>query len=175
MSVQDDANPAKRNERLTVLREDLRELLEYARSLGITEWLIEPTPLTRETPFTPEESEGLLNDLSGSVPVKLCVDVGHALYRPLYGEKARLELWLALRDRVGLLHLQQTDGLSDSHWGFNDSKGIVKLPEIRDLLHRTGHRDLPVVLEVFYPFEVADEHVWQDVALSIAKIRQAWL
>lgn len=175
ISVQDGGNPAKRNERLTVLREDLRELLEYARTLGITEWLIEPTPLPRETPFTPEESERLLDDLSGSVPVKLCVDIGHALYRPLYGKNARLEPWLSLGDRVGLLHLQQTDGLSDSHWGFSDSRGAVDLLEVRDLLRRSGHADLPVILEVFYPFEATDEYVWQDVALSATQMRQAWL
>jgi sugar phosphate isomerase/epimerase len=174
MSVWDDANPVRRNERLTRLGEDLRELLEYAQSLGIAEWLIEPTPLTREIPFIPEEAKRLLDDLSGSISVKLCVDIGHALYHPLYGEKAQLDPWLALGDKIGLLHLQQTDGLSDSHWGFNDPRGIVVLPQIRDLLLKSGHKDLPVVLEIFYPFEVVDELVWQDVSLSVAKVRQTW-
>ena len=175
MSVRDAGNPIKRAERLEVLRTDLLELLEYARVCGLQEFLIEPVPLTRETPWSIDEARGLLTDLSSAtIPVRFCVDIGHALYQPLYGADAKLEPWLALGDSVGLLHLQQTDGLSDSHWGFNDPRGIVNLEHVRTQLEATNHNNLTVILEVFYPFEQDDETVLEDVRSSIQKMCQVW-
>jgi D-erythrulose 1-phosphate 3-epimerase len=175
MSVRDADNPARRTERLERLNHDLHELLEYARSLGLKEFLIEPVPLVRETPWTVNEARDLLTNLSSpSLPVRLCVDIGHALYKPLYGDDASLEPWLALGDAVGVLHLQQTDGLSDSHWGLDDPRGIVKLEHVRHALETTGYSDLPVILEVFHAFEANDEVVLEDVRSSIAQMRAVW-
>ena len=175
MSVTDASDHTRRSQRLETLRHDLRELLEYARSSGLSEFLIEPVPLTRETPWTVDDARTLLSDFSSStVPVRLCVDIGHALYRPLYGDHAKLEPWLGLGDALGVLHLQQTDGLSDSHWGLDDPRGIVNPQDVRDALEASGHTNLPVILEVFYPFEATDEFVLEDVRSSIAQMRNVW-
>jgi len=174
LSVGDQRNPQIRKERLLGLQQDLRELLEYARGLGIQEFLIEPTPLPRETPLTPEEAQQLLAELEAPIPVTLCIDIGHALYRPIYGQGARLEPWLALGQSIGLLHLQQTDGLSDSHWGFHDRRGIVDLAQVKRALEGSGQGKLPIILEVFYPFEASDEYVERDILASIESVIQAW-
>jgi D-erythrulose 1-phosphate 3-epimerase len=175
LSVRDASDPVRRAERLETLHHDLRELLEYARTLGLSEFLIEPVPLTRETPWTVAEARELVATLSSpALPVRLCVDIGHALYKPLYGDDARLEPWLGLGDAVGVLHLQQTDGLSDSHWGLSDPRGIVKLEHVRHTLETTGHSNLPVILEVFYSFEADDDAVLQDVRSSIAQMCAVW-
>jgi D-erythrulose 1-phosphate 3-epimerase len=175
MSVRDASDPIRRTERLETLHQDLHELLEYAKTLGLTEFLIEPVPLTRETPWMVDEARDLLTKLSSPIlPVRLCVDIGHALYKPLYGDHASLEPWLDLGESVGVLHLQQTDGLSDSHWGLDDPRGIVILEHVRNALETTGHENLPVILEVFHAFEVNDEVVLEDVTSSIAQIRAAW-
>jgi D-erythrulose 1-phosphate 3-epimerase len=117
MSVRDVSNDARRLERLEVLNNDLDDLLEYGRRLGIQEFLIEPVPLKRETPWTVDQARTLVQRHSRpELQVKLCVDIGHALYQPLYGTQASLEPWLALGAAVGVLHLQQTDAQSDSHW-----------------------------------------------------------
>ncbi len=175
MSVRDASDLTRRTERLEMLNHDLHELLQYAKTLGLTEFLIEPVPLTRETPWTVMEARDLLTKLlSPILPVRLCVDIGHALYKPLYGDDARLEPWLSLGDAVGVLHLQQTDGLSDSHWGLDDPRGIVILEQVRNTLETTGHKNLPVILEVFHAFEANDEVVLEDVRSSIAQMRAAW-
>jgi D-erythrulose 1-phosphate 3-epimerase len=175
MSVRDANDSKKRQERLEVLRSDVLELLDFARSHGLQEFVIEPVPLTRETPHTVAEARALLADLNHFVPVKFCVDIGHALYRPLYGDQASLEPWLShLGDSLGLLHLQQTDGLSDSHWGLDDSRGIVKLEEVRDQLNAHNLTNLPVILEVFYAFEATDEFVLEDVRSSVAQMQKTW-
>jgi D-erythrulose 1-phosphate 3-epimerase len=174
MSVRDANDPKKRQERLEVLRADVLELLDYAQSHGLQEFVIEPVPLTRETPHTVAEARGLLVDLKHSVPVRFCLDIGHALYRPLYGDQASLEPWLGLGDSLGLLHLQQTDGISDSHWGLDDPRGIVKLEEVRDQLNAHKLTNLPVILEVFYAFEATDEFVLEDVRSSVAQMQKTW-
>ncbi len=175
MSVRDANDPARRKERLETLHLDLRELLDYARAMGLTEFLIEPVPLTRETPWTTDQAQDLVARLSSpALPVRLCVDIGHALYTPLYGHGASLEPWLALGDALGLLHLQQTDGLSDSHWGLDDPRGIVRLEGVRRALEAAHRATTPVILEVFYPFEASDDIVIEDVRSSIAQMRQSW-
>lgn len=71
-----------------------------------------------------------------------------------------------------MLHLQQTDGQSDSHWGFS-TPGIVDLFKIRDLL-KDGPEGIPVVLELFYSFEAADDYAWEEVQASVKAVRQSW-
>ncbi len=171
LSVRDAQHPSRRAERLETLHTDLFDLLEHARSLGLREWLIEPVPLERETPHTVAEARALLAQLAdAALPIRYCVDIGHALYRPLYGVKASLEPWLELGDALGLLHLQQTDGQSDSHWGLDDPRGVVKLDALKSTLGLHGHSDLPIILEVFYPFEASDEFVLRDVRSSVAQM-----
>jgi D-erythrulose 1-phosphate 3-epimerase len=62
--------------------------------------------------------------------------------------------------------LQQTDGLSDSHWGFT-RKGIVDLKQTKQQLEQVGLGNTPVILEVFYPFELDDESVLKDIKKSV--------
>lgn len=173
MGVRDLADPAIRRARHAELITTLGELTEHAAARGLTEILIEPTPLPREIPWTVAEATTLLDDLgTTAIPVRYCLDVGHALYRPLYGDDARLEPWMGeLGDRIGMVHLQQTDGHSDSHWGFA-RPGIVRPLEVADLMARSGVK-APMVLEVFYPFELADEAVRSDIVASVVACRDA--
>jgi D-erythrulose 1-phosphate 3-epimerase len=71
-----------------------------------------------------------------------------------------------LSQNIVLVHLQQTDGLSDSHWGFT-RKGIVDLQQTKNQLEQAGLENIPVILEVFYPFELDDESVLRDITKSV--------
>jgi D-erythrulose 1-phosphate 3-epimerase len=175
ISVNDATNPSKNLERLEVLNTDLHELLEYAKKLGLSEFLIEPVPLKREYPWTVTQArEVVAQHSTPKLPVKLCVDIGHALFKPLYGENAKLEDWLALNEAVGLLHLQQTDGQSDSHWALGDPRGIVKLEALKEVLLSNGHANLLVILEIFFAFEEQDDLVLEATRNSVNQMRQTW-
>lgn len=152
---------------------DLGKLTEHAKRAGLREWLVEPTPLKREVPWTVEGAEKLLEDLEAvaALPVRYALDVGHARYRPLYGDGASLEPWLALGDHIGLVHLQQTDGLSDSHWGFT-RPGVADVAQIAEQVRAAG-LDAPLILEIFYPFEQSDESVRRDVIDSVRHCQAA--
>jgi sugar phosphate isomerase/epimerase len=148
-------------------------LTAYAKRAGLEEWLIEPTPLKRELPWTVSGAQQLLRDLENvaALPVRYALDVGHALYRPLYGPEASLEPWLDLGRHIGLVHVQQTDGESDSHWGFA-RPGIVDVGALAAQLERVSVH-VPMILEVFYPFEQDDEAVQRDLIASVEHCRLA--
>ena len=171
LSVAGAADPSEAERRYDELLDLLGNLTAHAKRAGLKEWLIEPTPLRREVPWTVSGAERLLNDLRSvaGVPVRYALDVGHALYRPLYGPAASLEPWLGLGDAVALVHLQQTDGLSDSHWGFT-RPGLVEVGAVAEQLARAGAK-VPLILEIFYPFEEADETVCEAMKASVRACR----
>ncbi len=173
LSVQEAAQPARVKERYDELVTALGTLSEYVGRAGLAEVLLEPTPLVREIPSTVAEAEQFLKDLRevSAVPVRYALDLGHALYRPLYGAEASLEPWLALGSAVALVHLQQTDAQSDSHWGFSQA-GVVDVAAVAAQLSRAGVH-VPLILEVFYPFERDDDAVRREIVSSVRHCRTA--
>ena len=146
----------------------LHRLAASAVAAGIEELLIEPTPLRREWPSTVAQAQRLGTDLAGAaIPVRWCLDWGHATYRPLYGDVAGMEPWLAaLAPATGVIHLQQTDGALDRHWDFS-REGIVDPAAAAALLRKHGLTTTPVFLEVFYPFETPDTDVLVGIRESL--------
>lgn len=173
LSVREAAQPALAQRRYDELIMALGELSAYAKRAGLAEVLLEPTPLARETPSTVADAQQLLKDLASvtALPVRYALDLGHALYRPLYGAEASLEPWLALGGAVAFVHLQQTDAQSDSHWGFS-RPGVVDIAAVAAQLKR-ARLDVPLILEVFYPFEQDDEAVRRDIVASVQHCRAA--
>ena len=173
LSVTQAAEPEQVDRRYDDLIQVLGNLTAYAKEAGLKEWLIEPTPLKREIPWNVADAQKLLKDLKdvAALPVRYALDLGHALYKPLYGDEASLEPWLILGQNIGLVHLQQTDGLSDSHWGFT-RKGIVDVRAVAEQLAQ-AQIDVPLILEVFYPFEQDDKTAEQDIIRSVQSCRKA--
>lgn len=176
ISALDAADDARRNERIEDAIDAVIGITGVAKEAGLSGFLIEPTPLVREIPHSPDEAVGLLSRLEGHVvvPVRYVIDIGHALYQPLYGERASLVEWFsALGTRIGLLHLQNTDFQSDSHWGWPDPRGQFDVAGFARQVDASGLGDVPVFLEVFYPFELADEEVLRNITSSVDHCRGA--
>src|SRR5215472_15564293 len=108
MSASDAADPQRRTQRYRALLDAVQELTVAAKEAGLERLQVECTPLAREIPHTVEQSRQFLSDLEGrcAVPVTLLVDIGHALYQPLYGANARMPEWLqGLGRSIGAFHL----------------------------------------------------------------------
>lgn len=173
MSVRSAAS--ERNRLYQRLLDDVCSISEWAAAAGLQEVLIEPTPLVREIPHQISDSLQLLADLEGktATPVRYVLDVGHALYQPLYGAHAALEPWLEqLGDSIGVFHLQNTDFQSDSHWGWPDDRGCFDVAAFAHTLRRANLTDRPIFLEVFYPFELADAALQDNIRQSVEHCRQ---
>jgi sugar phosphate isomerase/epimerase len=174
LSVPEGGDAALRERRYGELLEILRRLAERAREAGVEALLVEPTPLPREIPSTVAESERLARDLAGTaVPVRYVLDVGHALFQPLYGETTELAEWLGpLAPYVDVLHLQNTDFLSDSHWGWPDERGRFDVGRFASDVEAAGLEHVPVFLELFDAFEADDETVLARVRSSVDHCRR---
>jgi sugar phosphate isomerase/epimerase len=174
LSLPEMGDEGVRERRYQELVEQLSMLAEAARAEGLAAVLVEPTPLPREIPSSIEESERLARDLAdAAVPVRYVLDVGHALFRPLYGD-AVLASWLEpLAPSIGVLHLQNTDFQSDSHWGWPDPRGLFDVEAFARDVEAAGLEDVPVFLELFDAFEADDETVLAAARSSVEHCRRA--
>ncbi len=148
-----------------IVLDQLRELASHAKKMGLEKLVIEPTPLATEFPSDPGSSLKLMKDLEGTtdVPVRLLVDWGHALFKPLLKEQADMGIWLdTCLPYIDCFHLQQTDGLLDRHWGFTQ-QGELSMELISEIAERYCLGDLVQFVEVIYPFEATDEYVYEDI------------
>ena len=173
LSVADAASPERRKALYAEVVGRLGGLADHAKRSGLEALLVEPTPLPREIPSTIGEAKRLVADTSGgAVPLRFVIDVGHALYRPLYGEDASLGPWLTeLRDHIGVLHLQNHDYRADAHWGWPDARGSYDPAGFHREVREAGLDHLPVFIEVFSPFEQADDEIVPLIRSSLAVCR----
>jgi sugar phosphate isomerase/epimerase len=175
MSVADASDPKRRDERYRSLLDAVEELTHAAAASGLERLQVECTPLAREIPYTLEQGRKFMDDLEGrcKIPVKLLVDIGHALYQPLYGPKANMPDWLnGLGRSIGAFHLQNTDFQSDSHWGWPDKRGLFDVAGFAREVRQAGLEDIPAFLEIIYPFELADPAVLANITSSVMHCRQ---
>jgi sugar phosphate isomerase/epimerase len=144
-------------------------LAERAAAAGLTALLVEPTPQGREIPSSIAEAARFADDVrDAAVPVQYVLDIGHALYEPLYGSGGTLAEWYAaVGADIGILHVQNTDFQSDSHWGWPDPRADYDLAGFAAEAHAAGLDGVPVFLEVFYPFEWSDDLVHANAVSSV--------
>jgi sugar phosphate isomerase/epimerase len=169
LTVTSAADPGERERRYAELLDVVVRLSRRAAAAGLDALLVEPTPLRREIPGSVDESRRLADDLRGrtAVPVRYVLDIGHAMYEPLYGAPSPLAPWLeALAADIGVLHLQNTDFQSDSHWGWPDERGRFDVGAFRRDVEASGI-DVPVMLEIVHPFELNDEQMRAHVVSSV--------
>ncbi len=164
MSYTEARDPVRRRERYGEMLELVGRLAQYGGEQGLREIHIEATPLDTEFPHSPEASVQLMKDLQNTaIPVKLLVDWGHALYKPLLKEKADIGLWFqTCGPYIGSIHLQQTDGMLDRHWDFTRD-GTVTPAMIREETEKAGLGQVPQYLEVVTAFESPDEEVYKGM------------
>jgi len=178
MSVTDASQPERRERRYQDFLDAVVKLAKFAKAAGLDRLQVECTPLAREVPSSVEMAQRFLGDLEGhcEVPIKLLVDIGHALYQPLYGPEARMPQWLnALGPSVGAFHLQNTDFQSDSHWGWPDNRGTFDLAGFAREVRAAGLQNVPAFLEIIYPFELADEVVLANITSSVMHCRRHYV
>ncbi len=170
----DDAvNPERREEIYKLALDAYVDLARHAKERGLSMLMVEPVPLATEFPSTAAQALRLMQDLDGEtdVPVRLCVDWGHAMFRPLFGEDANMDHWArTVGDYMAAYHIQQTDGLYDRHWNFTHD-GLVTPRLLREYWNRYGLTDQTFFLEIIFAFEETDEFVLEDMKAALAVLR----
>ena len=136
--------------------------------------LIEATPLSTEFPYSPDETVKLMKDLDGKtdIPVRLLIDWGHAMFKPLLKDEADMAFWLKkCYPFVEAIHIQQTDGVLDRHWPFT-SEGIVTADLIKTVTKECDAEDIIQYLEVVPAFEAFDDDVYNNIKESMAILNE---
>ncbi len=174
-SAADALDGARREEIYKEALEAFVDLSRHARKSGLSMLMVEPVPLATEFPSSAADALRLMKDLDGAtdVPVRLLVDWGHALFKPLFKEEADMDHWMRVcGDYIAAFHIQQTDGLLDRHWNFT-REGIVTPEGLADFWKRHQLKDQTYLLEIIYPFEETDEFVLEDMKKSVQLLKQA--
>lgn len=113
------------------------KLAEEAKSMGYEYLFVEPMSVDREFGNTIEKTEKLLDDLKGSaIPIKLCLDLGHAPHPEQRDYKPWLEKFA---EDSPIIHLQQTVMNSSNHSPFTEEfnkTGVIKAEEVLEILNR---------------------------------------
>ena len=154
----------------------MHHLGRIAKREGLETLFVAPTPMRREWPWTIEQADKMLRDVTSSeTPWKFCVDWGHATFEPLYGRyQSDMFAWCnRLAPHIEAVHIQQTDFQYDRHWDFS-AEGRVNPTEAADLHRSAGLEHIPVFLEVFYPFERDDSSILRDLRHSTAVLKKAF-
>jgi sugar phosphate isomerase/epimerase len=175
MSNHDASDPARSKDLYGHMLGGVKALAAYGAEKGLESIHIEATPLITEFPHSPEASLKLMDDLKDAkIPVRLLIDWGHALYKPLLGPEADIDLWFAkCGPHVGSIHLQQTDGLLDRHWDFTVD-GLITPQIIKEATLKANLDSVPQYLEVVPAFESPDSEVLDKIKRSLAKLREAF-
>ena len=173
-SVSDFNNETRRTFLTSNLLETLRHLSSLGKRLGLKSLLWEPMPISREPPSFIEDAKSLLSEANegSSIPIKLCIDVGHAC-NPKARSKRDLDPYLWLRElgaESPCIHLQQTDGKADRHWPFTEEYnkiGVIKGDELISALEESGAEETYLFLEIIHPFEYLEKRVIEEIKKSI--------
>lgn len=165
LSYDDARDPRRREQRYQEMLDYVRKLAAYGKEKGLAEIHIEPTPVFGEIPYDIAGSLRLMEDLKDTaIPVKLLIDWGHALCRPLLKEAADIDLWFQkCAPHIGAIHLQQMDGEWDRHWDFTHEGGIITPELILRATHDAGLDDIYQYLEVVTIYEDDDDHVYSGM------------
>jgi sugar phosphate isomerase/epimerase len=176
-SVPDWTDADRRVERWSGLRDALGRLAARARARGLSDLVVENLAAARE-PSTMAMVEELLTDGDdGSVPIRLCLDVGHMCVPGTSADDRDPYAWLQrFGRRAPIVQLQQSDADGDHHWPFTPERnaaGRIEADKVIDALRASGADDLALILEVIPPFEQDDDGVLEDLVASVDYWREA--
>jgi D-erythrulose 1-phosphate 3-epimerase len=152
-----------------------QELSFYAREKGLQYLYYEPMSVPREMGYTISQARELYERLNAhaGVPIKLCLDVGHAPH-PMERDPYP---WLeALGAHAPIVHLQQTEAGHSRHWPFTseyNAQGIVDPLRVLEMLSATEIDDVWLGFEILHRERYEQEaQVIPDNVRSAAYWRQ---
>lgn len=127
-----------------------QELSFHAKEIGFESLIFEPMSIPRENAYTIEETVELMNRVNDNcgVPMRLCLDVGHAPHP----EQRDPYKWIeSLGAYSPVIHLQQTVLNKSMHAPFIpeiNAYGIIHPDRVLKSLEKSGAKDALLILEI---------------------------
>ena len=175
LTVKSDNTPAEREYLIEECVRGWQRLSRHARELGYRELLFEPMSIPREMACTVAETKGLLDRVNAgsAIPMKLCLDVGHAPHP----DERDPYTWLRELAAVSpVIHLQQTQPDRSNHWPFTEEYngiGIIDAERVLSTARGAGLEDALFALEISHREHWdTDNSVIADLKESVAYWRR---
>jgi hypothetical protein len=151
-----------------------RRLTKRAKELGYRELIFEPMSVPREMACTIAETRELMDMVNedAGVPMRLCIDVGHAPHP----DERDAYLWL---EKLGafspVIHLQQTVMHKSNHAPFTDefnATGYITKEKVLESVRHSGNRDALFAFEISHREHYDTEfRIIQDLKRSVDYFR----
>jgi len=169
LSVHDEGDPSRHDERVSEAVRHWQELSHYAAEIGLEYIFFETMSVPREMGHTIAEAQLLLDRVNedAGVPMRFCLDTGHA---PHPDERDPYPWIEALGPESGIVHLQQTEFGHSRHWPFTDeynAQGIIDPLRILELLNDSGAPD------IFLAFEIAHREKYEVEPLVVPELAES--
>jgi len=173
-SRRDMENPERKKLLTDEVIEKWHYLSELAKNIGLDYIMFEPMSVKREMPSTIAETEELYERINrgASLPVKLCMDVGHGARCSGKEEDRNPYTWIErFAGRTPVIHIQQTDGVTSKHWPFTpeyNKLGIIHAEKVLEAISHSGAKEVLLVLEMFHAFfEPMEDKIIDDLLISV--------
>ncbi|MDR1105491.1 MAG: sugar phosphate isomerase/epimerase [Treponema sp.] len=162
-------DPQKRKFILDEAVKGWQELSFYAEDLGYDCLIFEPMSVPREMANTVEETRELLDAVNArcGVPLKVCLDVGHAPHPSQRDPYPWIE---ALAARSPVIHLQQTVLHKSNHAPFTagtNRTGIITREKVMDAVKKSGCTD------ALFAFEISHREHWDTDSCIIEDLKES--
>jgi sugar phosphate isomerase/epimerase len=178
-SVQDAADPTRRDALTMELYDRLNLLARSAAKAGLQFFMFENMAVAREFGHSIEEAMALAAfSAENGVPFVLCLDVGHPCALHTGTKSDDYLAWFAQEwPYPPIVHLQQTDHSGDHHWPFTgkyNREGMIKAESVLTAIKQWSTAgDIHLFLEPIHPFEENDQQVLQDLRESVLYWKEA--
>jgi sugar phosphate isomerase/epimerase len=180
LSVADNADPARRAERLEEGLRSWKTLADYGAALGFRWVLFEPMSISREVAHTLEETQWVLDRfeaLDPPIPLRLVLDVDHGDLSSPNPDDTDPYAWLRRFGSVSpVIHLKQSKRDKGGHWPFtpeHNADGRITGEKVLEALEASEAEEAMLVLELSHrEREPAESRVLPDLRASVAYWRQ---
>ena len=150
LTVQDYEDPGRREALIEEGVKGWQELSFHARELGYECLIFEPMSVPREMANTVAETKSLLDRVNAhsGVPLRVCLDVGHA---PHPDERDPYPWIEQLAHLSPVIHLQQTVLHKSNHAPFTpetNREGLIKAERVLECVKKAGGADCLFAFEI---------------------------
>lgn len=180
LGVRDNADPARRAERIEQGIAAWREIAQYAGEAGLRYVMFEPMSIPRELGETIAETRALLArcEEGFAIPMRLCLDVDHGDVASANPDDTDPHAWLrAFAKDCPCIHIKQSLRDKGGHYPFvaeYNARGKIVPGEILATLHEAGAESCTLLLEISHRERMPmDTRVVADLKESVDYWRPA--
>jgi len=175
ISSNDLNNPERYKMLIDNLVNSFHHLSKLAKEEGQEFILWEQIYAPCEVPYTIEQTKEFMTRINDGahVPIPLVIDLGHMCCQNFAHKPEDTDPYEWLRQlghMTSVIHLQQCNGISSSHWPFTkeyNAKGIIEPKRVIDAINESGAKEMYLFFEIFFSLTQTDQQILDQMKESV--------